>query len=126
MPPLTLIKEALMRMRYALRIRARASARGETYDRVKSELVPRGEVWHVNSHSFENESGARGTARAYIDGHGLEHWLWEQTSPGAATLYWSEDNIVLKEGERLAVRQATCTEGDQLQLLGQGYIEYLE
>lgn len=111
--------------RYALRIRARLSAAGGTYDRVMSEPVPRGEVWHINSHSFENESGARGTARAYIAGHGLEHWLWEQTSPSASTLYWSEDNIMLGEGERLAVRQESCTSGDKLQLLGQGFIEYL-
>lgn len=115
-----------MNMRYALRIRARLKAAGGTYDRVMSDPVPRGEVWHINSHSFENESGARGTARAYIGSHGLEHWLWEQTSPSAATLYWSEDNIMLTEGERLAVRQETCTSEDQLQLLGQGYIEYLK
>ena len=115
-----------MTMRYALRIRARAKATGGTYDKVMSDPVPRGEVWHVNSHSFENETGARGTARAYIDTAGYKHWLWEQTSPAAATLYWSEDNIVLSEGERLVIRQATCTSGDQLQLLGQGYVEYLK
>ena len=114
-----------MGMRYALRIRARAKATGETYDYVKSDPVPRGEVWHINSHSFENESGARGIARAYIDTAGYKHWLWEQTSPTAATLYHSVDDIILSEGERLSVRQATCTDGDMLQLLGQGYIEYL-
>ncbi|MBA7705480.1 hypothetical protein ES703_114310 [subsurface metagenome] len=114
-----------MSMRNALRVRARTKATGGTYDFVESEPVPRGEVWHINSHSFENESGQRGTARAYIDTAGYKHWLWEQTSPGSGVLYHSVDDIILSEGERLAVRQATCTSGDMLQLLGQGYIEYL-
>jgi len=115
-----------MGMRYALRIRARTKATGETYDYVRSEPVPRGEVWHINSHSFENETGTRSIARGFIDGHGYPHWLWYEATVTQDVLYWSEDNIMLQEGERLAVRQATCTAGDQLQLLGQGYIEYLE
>ena len=109
----------------ALRLRFRAVATGGTYDYVKSDQVPPGQIWHIRNHSFENETGARGTARGYVDGHGYEHWLWEQASPAAATLYWSEEDIVLTEGEKLAVRQATVTALDELQLLINGAIEYL-
>ena len=114
-----------MGMRRALRLRYRSAAKGGTYDYVKSDPVPPDQIWYVRSHSFENESGTRGTARGFIEGHGYEHWLWEQESIAATKLYWSVDDIVLSEGERLAIRQATCTSGDWLQLLGQGYIEYL-
>lgn len=110
----------------ALRLRYRAVAADETLDYVKSERVKSHELWHIRSHSFENETGARGTARSYVESHGYEHWLWEQESPAAATLYWSEENMILSEGERLCVRQASCTSGDKLQLLINGYIEYLD
>ncbi|MCK4300666.1 MAG: hypothetical protein KAX80_14080 [Planctomycetes bacterium] len=108
----------------ALRRRFRATATGGSYDYVKSDQVRPGELWVIRSHSFENETGARGTARGFSDGHGYNHWHWEQTSPAAATLYWSEEDIVLGEGERLCVRQASCTALDELQLLINGYIVY--
>jgi len=110
--------------KYPYRRRFTAVATGGTYDYVKSERVPPGEVWVIRSHSFENLSGARGTARGFIDKDGLEHWLWEQTSPAEDRLYWSEEDMSLTEGERLAVRQATCTSGDELRLLLNGYIIY--
>lgn len=110
--------------KYPLRRRFNAVATGGTYDYVKSDRVKPGEVWLIRSHSFENRTGARGTVRGYVDRDGLEHWLWEQESPAASTLYWSEEDMALTEGERLAVRQATCTSGDKLWLLLNGYVIY--
>ncbi len=107
----------------ALRLRYRAEAKGGTYDYVRSNRVPPGQIWHIRNHSFENETGTRGEARAFVDGHGYNHWLWEEKVVTLATLYWSEENIVLTEGERLVVRQATCTIGDKLQLLVNGVRE---
>ena len=104
----------------ALRLRYRAEAKGGTYDYVKSNRVPPGQIWHIRNHSFENETGTRGIARAFVDGHGYNHWLWEEPTVTLATLYWSEEEMVLTEGERLAIRQATCTLGDKLQLLING------
>lgn len=104
----------------ALRLRYRAEAKGGTYDYVKSSRVPPGQTWHIRNHSFENETGTRGEARAYIEGHGYQHWLWEEGTVTVATLYWSEENIILTEGENLAVRQASCIAGDKLQLLING------
>ena len=107
----------------ALRLRFRAVAKGGAYDYVRSNQVPPGQIWKVRNHSFENETGTRGAARAFVDGHGYNHWLWEEKVVTLATLYWSEENIILAEGERLAVRQATCTIGDKLQLLINGVRE---
>lgn len=104
----------------ALRLRFRAVATGGTYDYVRSDQVPPGQIWHIRNHSFENESGTRGEARAFVEGHGYEHWLWEEEVVTVATLYWSEEELVLTEGESLAVRQSTCTIGDKLQLLING------
>lgn len=110
--------------KYALRLRYRAVASDGTLDYVKSERVKPGERWLIRSHSFENETGARGTIRGFVESHGYNHYLWEQENPAAATLYWSEEDMVLTEGERLCVSQATCTSGDELQLLINGYLEY--
>jgi len=107
----------------ALRLRYRAVAKGGTYDYVRSKRVPPGQIWHIRNHSFENETGTRGEARAFVEGHGYQHWLWEEEVVTLATLYWSEENMVLTEGERLAVRQASCTIGDSLQLLINGELE---
>ena len=108
-----------------LRERYRATATGGTYDYVKSDRVPPGQEWVITTHSFENETGARGTVRGYADGHGYNHWFWEQESPAAATLYWWKQEIRLREGEQLSCRQASCTASDKLQLLINGYIEYV-
>lgn len=112
--------------KHVLRLRQKATASDETFDYVKTDPVGRGEQWLIRSHSFENESGARGTIRGYIEGHGYKHWLWEQASPAEDTLYWFEENFILTEGERLCVRQASCTSGDIMQLLVNGEIEYLK
>jgi len=104
----------------ALRLRFRAVAKGGAYDYVRSNQVPPGQIWKVRNHSFENETGTRGVARAFVDGHGYNHWLWEEKVVTLATLYWSEEELELTEGERLAVRQTTCTIGDKLQLLING------
>lgn len=110
----------------ALRLRYRATAKGGTYDYVRSRQVPPGQIWHIRNHSFENETATQGAARAFVDGHGYNHWLWEEKVVTAATLYWSEEEIVLTEGERLAVRQADCDDGDKLQLLINGEREEMK
>ncbi|MBA7705481.1 hypothetical protein ES703_114311 [subsurface metagenome] len=115
-----------MERRRALRLRYRSVATGGDYDYLRSDPVPPDQIWYVRSHSFENETEARGTARGFIEGHGYDHWLWDQESPAAATLYWSEENLILSEGERLVVRQASCTSGDRIQLLINGELEDLK
>lgn len=104
-----------------LRIRERVSATGGTYDYVKSSIVPSGEIWCLQGIAYENETGARGTFRRYIEGHGYNHYLAEIQGPGSGELIYTNDIVYLLPGERLTVRQATCTANDVLALYAHGY-----
>jgi len=110
--------------KYPLRHAITKTAVNTTYEYIETPPVRQGEVWEIWSHSFENETGARGTIRGYIRRDGNYHWLWEQASPAADTLYWSEENIVLAEGEILGIRQATNTADDILQLKLNGVVTF--
>ena len=104
-----------------IRIREVIVASGGTYDYLKSDIVPPGELWCLQGCQYENETGARGTFRRYIEGHGYNHYIAEHLSPGAAELIVSEKDIYLMPGERLVVRQASCSASDVLALYSQGY-----
>lgn len=104
-----------------IRIRKVAKASGGTYDYVKTDVVPPGEIWCLQGIAYENETGARGTFRRYIEGHGYNHYLAEKTSPGAGELIFTQWIVYLLPGERLVIRQASCTSGDVLALYAHGY-----
>lgn len=92
-----------------------------TYEYVKSKTVPPGEIWCLQNVSYENETGARGTFRRYIEGHGYNHYVAEVQGPGAAELLFTSDVVYLLPGERLVVRQASCSASDVLSLYAHGY-----
>lgn len=104
-----------------LRIFKREKATGGTYDYVKSNQVPPGEIWCLQNVSYENETGARGTFRRYIEGHGYNHFVAEHPSPGAAELIFTNQILYLLPGERLTVRQSSCVADDWLALYAHGY-----
>ena len=104
-----------------VRIRESVSASGGTYDYVKSEIVPPGEIWCLQGIAYENQTGARGTMRRYIEGHGYDHFLAEHQSPGSAELIFTDQLLYLLPGERLTIRQASCTASDILALYAHGY-----
>lgn len=110
-----------MAQKMPVRIRGRAVATGGTYDYVKSDIVPPGEIWCLQNISYENETGARGTFRRYIEGHGYDHFLAEVQGPGSAELITSSDEEFLLPGERLVIRQTSCTVSDALALYATGY-----
>ncbi len=104
-----------------IRIREHAKATGGTYDYVKSRIVPPGEIWCLQNIAYENETGARGTFRRYIEGHAYNHYVAEVQGPGSAELIFSSDIVYLIPGERLVIRQASCTLDDVLSLYAHGY-----
>ena len=110
-----------MAKKQPLRIREKVVATGGTYDYVKSEIVPPGQIWCLQNVAYENETGARGTFRRYIEGHGYNHYVAELQGPGAAELIHTNDIVYLIPGERLAIRQTTCTAADVLSLYAHGY-----
>ena len=107
--------------KFPLRINKRKLAVDTTSEIIESDRVPPGELWCIQGHSYENETGTRGDIRGYIERLGGDIPIWDQATPTLATLYWSNDIVYLREGERLAVRQATCQVDDVMRLRGHGY-----
>ena len=110
-----------MAQKMPIRIDKHEKAAGGAYDYVKTELVPQGEIWCLQNIAYENETGARGTFRRYVEGHGFNLYLWEVQGPGAAELISSSEELFLIPGERLVIRQETCTLNDILSLYAVGY-----
>jgi hypothetical protein len=104
-----------------IRIREVAKVPGDVDYYVKSEPVPPGEIWCLQGIAYENETGARGTFRRYIEGHGYNHYVAEHTSPGAGELVFTNQIIYLIPGERLVISQESCKTNDILALYAHGY-----
>lgn len=107
--------------KYPLRINIKKLAVDTTSEIIQSELVPSGELWCIQGHSYENETGTRGDIRGYIERVGGDIPIWEQATPTLSTLYWTDDIVFLRESERLSVRQASCAANDVMRLRGHGY-----
>jgi hypothetical protein len=103
--------------RYAYHMKATSG----DLDYVKSVQVPTGEVWCVEGGSYENETGARGTFRRYLDKQGESILLGEQQSPGAAELVQFDSIAYMVPGECMTIRQASATANDVLSLYIHGY-----
>jgi hypothetical protein len=110
-----------MAKKMPIRIHERVIASGGTYDYAKSDIVPPGEIWCLQGIAYENETGARGTFRRYIEGHGYNHYLAEHQSPGAGELIFTDKILYLLPGERLTIRQASASSGDVIALYAHGY-----
>lgn len=101
-------------------IRERVPASNTSLDYVRSERVPKGEIWRLHDIAYENETGARGTFRMGKEGHGYYHWIEEVQGPGSGELMQHPTIVYLYPGERLVVRQASCTSADMLALYALG------
>lgn len=88
-----------------------------------TDPVPEGQTWRIEQLSCENETSGSTDVRGYIAGHGYNHYLFEQDSPAAITLYWYNDDFFLAPGERLALRWTGATAGDKLRGYLTGYVE---
>ena len=104
-----------------IRIRVHKVVVDTTLEYVKSDIVPPGEIWAIQGIAYENETGARGTFRRYIEGHGYNHYIAEHQSPGAAELIHTDKILYLLPGERLTIRQASAVANDILSLYAHGY-----
>ena len=104
-----------------IRIRGTTKAVGGTYDYVKSEKVPSGQLWCIQGIGYENETGARGTFRRGVGRSGGFDWYGEHTEPAADELVFTDKIMYLSPGEALVIRQASCTANDVLKLYAHGY-----
>lgn len=86
-----------------------------------------GRRYTITRLAVEDETSAPSTdIRVFVDGHGYPHYILEQNSPAAATLYWENEPTLLFEGESLVARFTGATLNDVLQLYVEGWWEELE
>lgn len=116
-----------MRKTNQLRIRKLFSCVGSlTYEYVKSDIVPTGQMWCIQHVAYENETGARGTFRRYIERGDYNHYLGEIQGPGAAELIVWDGELWLMPGDRLTIRQGAPSASDVLSLYCTGYTVFLD
>jgi len=106
----------------------RLSSDGSTDVFLKTDRVPRGEVWVINHVSFEDETTAYTQARLFRGTEQRPQWLSEELNPLAGVLYWDSEEYWLIEGEEMGVRFNGTTAADILtatfsgkRLLGQDH-----
>lgn len=98
-----------------------------TYNEVVYGPILENRRYHITRFAVEAETSAPDTdIRVYVKGHGYEHWLSEQDSPAAATLYWDVDETFLVMGESLVARFTGADADDILQMYVEGWWEELE
>lgn len=110
-----------MQKRYPFREHISTVSAAATYDYLKTKQVADGEVEIIETVAYENETGARGTFRRYIERGSEAIYVVEHRCPGAGELIFSDHTLTLLPGERLVVRQASCSTSDILQLYVTGY-----
>ena len=106
----------------ALRIREEVAVAATGTGTIRTEPVPAGEIWCVQSLAYRNVTGTRGAATFIVDRDGVQHVLrYEGTVTQSAWYNYAEQQY-LYPGERVQVEQATCTAADKLHLHIMGYI----
>jgi hypothetical protein len=92
-----------------------------TYEYLKTDIVPPGELWCLQHIAYENETSAKGTFRRYIERGDYNHYLAEVQGPGAAELITWDGELWLIPGDRLVIRQGAPDANDILALYATGY-----
>lgn len=110
-----------MQKRFPFREIVTTIASNGTLDYLKGKQVPNGEVWVIETVAYENETGARGKFRRYIERGSEKLYIAELQGPGTDELIFSDKPMTLLPDERLVVQQASCTTADVLKLYITGY-----
>ncbi len=104
------------------RSRRSTRAAGGAYDDVR--FVPEGNdrYYLITRLSVIDETSAPATdIRVHVEGHGYNHLVMEQNTPGANTLYTVPDPVRLMPGETLVARFTGATLADALQMYFEGW-----
>jgi len=107
---------------HPFRTRRTKKAVGGTYDEVEFGPILEDRLYHITRYAVEDEtSEPTGDIRCYVKGHGHNHWLVEEDSPTATTLYWDPFPTSLVMGESLVARITGATANDVLNLYVEGW-----
>ncbi len=104
-----------------IRIRESKVAPGTVDVEVKTDIVPPGEIWCLQGQAYENEGVGTGRFIRYIEGHGYNHYLGEQTTVVAKAIYSTADLLYLIPGEREVLVCTAPTLNDVIALYAHGY-----
>lgn len=103
------------------RLRRSALAAGGTYDEVEFDPLLENRFLQITRISVIDVNNAPTKIRLYVKGHGYEHWVGEETTVVANTLYWIEWPTYIAEGEQLVARFYGATANDVLTMLVEGW-----
>ncbi len=113
-----------MAIKNALRLRKVYKTPSAALHTIYSDRVGSGRAECFQQISWEIDkatSGGNTRARLYIEGHGYKHFIEEQDTPAADTLYTYSEPLYLFEGERLALEIDEAQNATKVQLFGTGY-----
>lgn len=85
------------------------------------EEIPDGRLYCIQRVAVENKTSAYTDLRVLIGGGADEFLLEEQDSPQAATVYWLDKAVYLREGQYLVCRLSGCTANDVLKAYATGW-----
>ena len=88
--------------------------------------VKQGRIWHVRIVSVENQTNNFTRLRIIIVDGNVTYSCFEDMSPLAGELYFSDDEIFLREGQQIQAQLQGCTAGDVLVMFVHGYWEDIE
>jgi len=104
-----------------LRIHIGKTSIGSVSEFLSTNPIPPGVIWCIQNFAIENETSVTIKVRSYVEGHGYNHYLWEQRSALAGNLYWFSDDFYIGEGEQITVTFSGTVSGDLLHIYLSGY-----
>lgn len=83
-------------------------------NKLKRQVVKAGRIEKIRIVSIENKTTAYTKLRVGIWDGAVFHNYFEEVSPLAAQVYFTVDEIILREGMQLQAELQGCTSGDEL------------
>jgi len=103
--------------------RLTATSDGSTNYDVKDDPVPAGYKIVITHWSAKDQDNAFTALKLGVMRSGYFHELEEEKNPNADTLYWSKSEFHFTEGDVITTRFVGTTNGDNLVVFLDGYIE---
>lgn len=114
-------KKSVSVTRQWFRQRIKAIGAGGAYTDVEYRHFLENYWLQITRISLEEKGSGPDKIRVFVKGHGYEHWVGEETSCSGDTLYWIEWPTYLTEGETLVARFYEAVDGDELEMLIEGW-----
>lgn len=88
----------------------------DTSETVYSEVVPPGELWHIDEIGVKDNTTAAADCEVYLDTAGYKHHYWYFANVGTVFNQNATAEIWLREGERLGFDWTSVVAADILEM----------